>query len=374
VNPRRRSFAAFVLTIATLGAACGSEDSSTEPAGGDEATTTVGAEPTNGDTSTTEAEGDTTTTTGGGEAPSGELAAGEVFVTGSSTVEPISGRVSELAAEESGGALAVTVEGPGTGDGFEIFCGGEADVTGASRPIKDEEAQACTDGGVNYVELKVGLDGLTVATSPNNSTVECLDPAALYALIGPESEGFDSWADANTIAGELGSAYATLPDAPLVISGPGEESGTYDTFVEFAIAGFAEERGQEEATRADYTSSANDNLIVQGIEGSDTSIGWVGFAYYKAEGERMKAINIANDTGECVAPTDETVADGSYPFSRDLYIYVNTDNAASNPAVASYVDLYLSEAGIAKVGEAGYVAPPAADLDASRAAWEGARG
>jgi phosphate transport system substrate-binding protein len=301
-----------------------------------------------------------------------ELAEGEVFVTGSSTVEPVSVRVSELAAELSGDTLLATVEGPGTGDGFEIFCGGDADVTGASRPIRDEEVQACADAGVEFVEIKVGIDGLTVATSPDNTAVECLDTAALYALIGPESEGFDSWADANAIAAELGSGYAELPDAPLVISGPGEESGTYDSFVEFAIAPFAEDRGQDEATRADYTSSANDNLIVEGIEGSETSIGWVGYAYYKAEGDRMKAIAIADDAGACVLPTDETVADNSYPFSRDLFVYVNVANAQENPAVKSFVDLYLSDEGIATVSDAGYVQAPAADLDAARAAWAAA--
>lgn len=309
------------------------------------------------------------------EAPAAtEAPAGKVFVTGSSTVEPISVRVSELAAEQTGDALQVTVEGPGTGDGFEIFCGGDADVTGASRPIKDAEAQACADAGVEFIELQVAIDGLTVATSPSNTAVECLDPAALYALIGPESEGFDSWADANALAGELGSAFAALPDAPLVISGPGEESGTYDSFVEFAIKPFAEDRGFDDATRADYTSSGNDNLIVEGIEGADTSLGWVGYAYYKAEGDRMRAIAIADDSGACIAPTDESVADGSYPFSRNLYIYVNLAKAQENPAVKSYVDLYLSDDGIAKVSDAGYVQEPAADLDEARAAWTAAIG
>ena len=179
---------------------------------------------------------------------------------------------------------AVTVEGPGTGDGFEMFCGGEADVTDASRPIKDEEAQACADAGIEFVELKVGIDGLTVATNPANTAVECLDIAALYALIGPESDGFDTGRTPPRSAAELGSGLRRrCPTPRSVISGPGEESGTYDWFVEFVIAEFAEERGADEATRADYTSSANDNLIIEGIEGSDTSLGWVGYAFYKAE-------------------------------------------------------------------------------------------
>ena len=294
---------------------------------------------------------------------------GSVFVTGSSTVEPISIKVGELAGTADGGNIAVTVEGPGTGDGFKKFCAGEGDVTGASRPIKDEEAQTCADAGIEYVELAVGIDGLTVATSPKNTAVECLDKAALYALIGPESEGFGSWSDANALAGELGSAYASLPDAPLSIFGPGEESGTYDSFLEFAIKSIAGDRGTDNVARADYTASPNDNVIVDGIESSDTSLGWVGYAYYKAETERMKAIAIADKEGNCVAPTDETIADGSYPFSRTLYIYVNKAKAAENPAVAAFVDLYLSDAGLAEVPAAGYVSLGADKVAASRDAW-----
>ena len=213
-----------------------------------------------------------------------------MFVSGSSTVEPISIRVGELADELSDGELQVTVEGPGTGDGFAKFCAGETDISDASRPINDEEAQTCADAGIEYVELEVAIDGLTVATNPANADIECLDVPALYALIGPESEGFANWSDANDLAAEVGSASAPFPDVPLVVYGPGEESGTYDSFVEFAIADLAEERGAEEATRADYTSSANDNLIVQGIESADTSLGWVGYAFFVAEQERMKSM------------------------------------------------------------------------------------
>ena len=370
----RRLRLAGALSIALLATACGSSDSSsdttsaastaapTTAAGTD---TSVAAEPT-----TTAAATDTTVVAGGDL----ELAAGDVFVSGSSTVEPISVRVSELAAELSGDALKVTVEGPGTGDGFKLFCAGEADVTGASRPIKDEEAALCAEAGVEYVELAVGIDGLTVATNPANTAVECLDIPALYAMIGPESEGFANWSDANDLATELGSKYVPLPEAPLVISGPGEESGTYDSFVEFAIKKLAETREQDVATRADYTSSANDNLIVDGIETSDSSLGWVGYAFFVAEGASMKAIAIENKDGACVAPTDATIADGSYPFSRKLYIYVNVAKAAENPAVVSYVDLYLSEQGIAEVADAGYVAESVETLDESRAAWAAAIG
>jgi phosphate transport system substrate-binding protein len=355
VNITSRRLIAGVMASALLLAACGGDDkesTSTEAPAGE----------------TTEAPaGETTEAPAGDGGTSGGLPAGEVFVTGSSTVEPISIRVGELAKERSDGALNVTVEGPGTGDGFAKFCEGSADISDASRRIKDEEAAICADAGIEFVELEVAIDGLTVATNPANGAVTCLDVPALYTLIGPESEGFASWSDANELATELGSTAVPLPDAPLVIYGPGEESGTYDSFIEFAIADLAEERGADEAARADYTSSANDNLIVQGIESADTSLGWVGFAYYIAEQERMKGIEI--DAGDgCVAPTVETIADGSYPFSRSLYIYVNKAKAAENPAVAAFVDLYLGE-GLSVVSDAGYVDLTADRIAASRAAW-----
>jgi phosphate transport system substrate-binding protein len=336
------------------------EPVATEPV----ATEPSATEPTATDTGTG-------TDTGTASAPTGELASGNVFVTGSSTVEPISIRVGELASELSGGGLAVTVEGPGTGDGFDKFCAGEADVSDASRPIKDEEAAACADAGIEYTELEVAIDGLSVITSPNNTAVECLDVPSLYALVGPESEGFANWSDAAELGAEVGGA-GPFPDAPLEIFGPGEESGTYDSFVEFAIADLAAERLGEESvfTRADYSSSANDNFIIEGVEGSDTSLGWVGYAYYKAEEGRTKALGI--DAGDgCVVPTDETIGDGSYPFARTLYIYVNNAKAAENPAVASFVDLYLSDEGLAAVTDAGYVSLPADRIDAARSAWAG---
>ncbi|TPW13811.1 MAG: pstS, partial [Acidimicrobiaceae bacterium] len=293
----------------------------------------------------------------GTDAPTGEIAGGEVFVSGSSTVEPISVLVSELADELTGGELAVTVEGPGTGDGFKKFCAGEADISDASRKIKDEEAQSCLDAGIEFVELEVAIDGLTVASSINNSAVECLDVPALYA---------------SALAAELGST-SVFPDSDLIVTGPGPESGTYDTFVEFAIKKIAEERGVEDTTRADYTQSPNDNVIVEGIEASDSSLGWVGFAFYEAEQDRMKALGV--DAGDgCIVPSAETIADGSYPFSRSLYIYVSATALAENPAVGSFVDLYLSADGIAAVTEAGYVGLPEDRQAATQATWDAAKG
>ena len=349
---KRRLVLAGILSFSLIAAACG-DDEKTE----DTTTSAASTESTEPTTESTE--------------PGMELAGGEVFVTGSSTVEPISVLVAEMADEMSGGELAVTVEGPGTGDGFKKFCAGEADISDASRKIKDEEAASCAEAGIEYVEIEVAIDGLTVATSPNNDAVTCLDYPAIYALVGPESEGFDNWSDAQALATELGSAI-TLPDADLTITGPGPESGTYDSFVEFVIKKIAEGREKDDTTRTDYTQSPNDNIIVEGIEGTDTSFGWVGFAFYSAEADRMKAIEIDKGDG-CVVPTAETIADGTYPLSRSLYIYVSKTSLAENPAVASYVSLYLSDEGIASVTEAGYVNIPADRLEASRSAWEAAQ-
>jgi len=300
--------------------------------------------------------------------------AGSINVSGSSTVEPISTGVAELL-KESNPDFNYAVEGPGTGDGFKRFCTGETDVSDASRRIRGEEAKACADAGIEYVELKIAYDGITVMTSNDNTAVSCLSFADLYALVGPESQGFARWSDGARIATELGSS-TTLPDVNLVITAPGEESGTFDTFVELALASIAEARGHKsETTRPDYAASANDNAIIEGVAGNPTSLGWVGFAYAEENKDKVKELGVAKDpNGTCVAPSTETIGDGSYPLSRPLFIYVNKARAMENPAVAAWVDFYLAPGTIEKVLESvPYVNLPASELDATRAAWESAR-
>jgi phosphate transport system substrate-binding protein len=313
---------------------------------------------------------------GGGNVSDGGAggAEGEIFVSGSSTVEPITNRVAEEFAATNA-EFAYTVEGPGTGDGFAIFCNGETDISDASRAISEEEAAACADSGVEYVELLVGYDGLSVITGAGNADVSCLSFLDLYALLGPESEGFDSWSDANdlaaTLADELGTdfgeSHAPYPAAPLTVTAPGEESGTFDSFVELALGDIAEARGQEETTRPDYTGSPNDNVIISGV--TDSSLGWVGLAFaHGAAG--VKSIEIDGGDG-CVAPEHDTVADGSYPISRPLFIYPSLQAVDDNPAVAPFVDYYVSEEGLALAGEVGYVALTEEQGAATRSAWEG---
>ncbi len=194
--------------------------------------------------------------------------------------------------------------------------------------------------------------------SSESAVPACLDIPALYALTGPESTGFANWSDATDLATTVGSAYsADLPDEPLTITGPGEESGTYDTYVEFVIEGIAEEQGlpeEEWATRPDYTSSPNDNVIIEGISGADNSYGWVGFAFAEENADVVREIEIAGEDGACVEPSIETISDGTYPLSRPLFIYVNTANADGQPGGSAPTSTTTSvTAAIQAVADAG---------------------
>lgn len=308
---------------------------------------------------------------GGDDAGAGDgsTLTGQLFISGSSTVEPITGLVAEKFSGENPG-VAINVEGPGTSDGFELFCNGETDVQDASRAISEDEVAACQANGVEYTELRVAIDGLSVITSTENTAVSCLAFSDLYALLGPESEGFENWSDASSLGQELGAPGVPYPSAPLVVTAPGEESGTYDSFVELVLADTAEERGQEEQTRPDYQSSGNDNVIVDNIAGSPTSLGWVGYAFWEQNQDVIKALDVDGGSG-CVTPNPETISSGEYPIARPLFIYVNKAKAAANPALATFVDFYMTDAGIVEsVAEVGYVNLASTDLDSTRSTWE----
>ncbi|HVM25543.1 MAG TPA: phosphate ABC transporter substrate-binding protein PstS family protein [Candidatus Limnocylindrales bacterium] len=318
-----------------------------------------------------------TTTGDGGNATADPTAngdggvSGSVFVSGSSTVEPITALIAESFRDENPG-FDFTVEGPGTGDGFALFCNGETDISDASRPIRDSEAEACADAGIEYTEILVAYDGLAVITSAQNEAVSCLSFADLYALLGPESQGFGTWSDANGLAAELpdgyGDVHAPYPDAELIVTAPGEESGTFDSFVEIVIGDLAEERGQDETTRPDYVASANDNVIIEGITGTPTSLGWVGLAFASENADTVKILEVDGGDG-CVAPSDETVVNESYPIARPLFIYVNNTRAEQNPAVAAFVDYYVENLDAA--GEVGYVNLSDEEMATSQATWQG---
>jgi phosphate transport system substrate-binding protein len=297
---------------------------------------------------------------------------GTITVSGSSTVQPITSLVAELF-NQINPDVDISVDGPGTSDGFVLFCNGDTEIQDASRPIEPEEEKACTRNGIDYVELEVALDGITVMTSRENTAVTCLSTGDLYALFGPESEGIASWSDAESLATQVGGRGA-FPQAPLEITAPGQESGTYDAFIELSgISEIARERGLPEddweTLRVDYQASPNDNVIIQAMSGSPSALGFVGFAYADKAGDQVRAVAIDGGAG-CVEPSTETIADGSYPLARSLYIYVNKAKL-SDPAVRSFVDFYMTDEGLrTAVVESDYIPLPQRRVQETRARWQ----
>lgn len=301
---------------------------------------------------------------------------GVVDIHGSSTVAPVSlGVAEDFAAMNPGFGFQVGEEG--TGDGFaQFFCVDNGDIADASRHIREAEAQLCEENGIEWVELKVGYDGIAVMTSPENP-IECLNLIDLYAVFGPESNEITTWQQAGEFAAELGST-TEFPEGDIAITAPGTESGTYDTFIELALDPIAKERGVEGGSRDPvppyYVGAANDLVIIQGVAQFPTSAGFVGLAYAQEAGDAVKVLAIDGGDGNCVMPTTETVADGSYPISRPLFIYPALNRLDSNAALGPFVDFYLSDEGMANVSEVGYVQLPAEELEETRAAWAEASG
>ncbi|HEV2088648.1 MAG TPA: PstS family phosphate ABC transporter substrate-binding protein [Cryptosporangiaceae bacterium] len=260
---------------------------------------------------------------GGNEATNtdgGELS-GSVKVDGSSTVAPLSTAASELFGEEQP-EVRVSVGTSGTGGGFEKFCNGETDISNASRPIKDEEIAACKANGVEYAELVVANDALTVVVSKQNTFVDCLTVTQLKKLWEPKST-VKTWNQLDP----------TFPAEPVKLFGPGTDSGTFDYFTD-------EINGAEGASRTDYTASENDNVLVQGVEGDKNALGYFGFTYYEENAAKLKAVKIDSGDGTCVEPSKATASDGTYkPLSRPLYVYV-ARKSMSRPEVAAFVEYY----------------------------------
>ncbi len=312
---------------------------------------------------------------GGG---SGDGTEGQFLVSGSSTVFPIVQRqAEEFAAQQPG--LAIAVEGPGSGDGARKFCAGEVPIGNASRQYKAEEIAICEENGIEFIELKRAIDGISVITSSTNDAIECVSFNDLYALLSGEAIGFSDWSDANALTGEWSGTQ--FPEAPLDVFGPGEESGTFDSFNEIVIDGVVKgdtgldtgAREFDETIRPDYTSSPDDNVIIEGIASSQFSLGWVGFAFAKEaeEAGQVKLLQVSTeDGGTCVSPTEETIASAEFPIARFLYTYVNVDAAANQTGVADFVDYMLSDAGLESISAVGYVELSADDQGAVNARWE----
>ncbi|WP_024285712.1 PstS family phosphate ABC transporter substrate-binding protein [Cellulomonas sp. KRMCY2] len=253
---------------------------------------------------------------------------GEVLIDGSSTVQPLTAAAGELFKQIEPG-VNVSVATSGTGGGFEVFCQGSTDISDASRPIKDEEAQACADAGIEYTELRVATDALTVVVSADNDFLTCLTTDELATLWKPEAEGtVMTWDQVNP----------EFAAEPIELYGPGTDSGTFDYFTE-------EIGGETGASRTDYNASEDDNVIVQGVQGSPNALGYFGYTYYEENADSLKAVEIDSGAG-CVAPSAETAADGSYsPLARPLFIYVNNASFADKPYVAEFVKYYAENDG-----------------------------
>jgi len=288
------------------------------------------------------------TAAGSGE----ESLSGEVLADGSSTVAPLTSAAGELFKMENPD-VNVSVGTSGTGGGFEVFCQGQTDISDASRPIKDEEAAICADNGVEFTELEVATDALTVVASVDNDFLTCLTVEELNTLWAPEAEGtITMWNQVNP----------EFPAEPIELFGPGTDSGTFDYFTD-------EINGEEGASRTDYNASEDDNVLVQGVAGSPNALGYFGYTYFEENAQTLKAIEIDSGAG-CVAPSAETAADGSYtPLARPLFIYVNNASFAEKPQVAAFVKFYAErDAEIAEAAQ--YIPLDDAKAEALRAAVE----
>ncbi len=299
--------------------------------------------------------------TGGGAAAvnneTGEQVSGKVEADGSSTVGPLTTAAAELFREKQPD-VNVTVGISGTGGGFERFCNGETDISNASRPIKDdEEVPICEENGVEFTEIEVATDALTVVVNPENDWIDCITVDQLNAIWKPGS-GIDNWSQVP--GGDYG-------DEPLTLAGPGTDSGTFDYFTD-------EINGEEGASRSDYTASEDDNVVVRAVQGSNGALGYFGFTYYEENQDSLKALQVDGGEG-CVEPSVETAQSGEYtPLARPLFIYVNNESLA-RPEMQAFLRFYMQN--LTEVAEtAQYIPLPdekqQAALDEVEQAIEGA--
>jgi phosphate transport system substrate-binding protein len=251
-----------------------------------------------------------------------------IQIDGSSTVFPITEAVSEEFQKAKKGTVKVTVGIAGTGGGFKKFCRGETDISDASRPILKQEMETCKQSGVQYIELPIAYDALTVMVNPKNDWVKALTVPDLKKMWEPAAQGkVTTW---NQVRSEW-------PNSPLKLFGPGADSGTFDYFTEAIV-------GKAKSSRGDFTASEDDNVLVQGIANDRNALGYFGFAYYIENQKKLKAAPIDAGKGP-ILPSAKTVEDGSYqPLSRPIFIYVSKKSLDSRPEVREYVEFYLKNA------------------------------
>jgi len=276
-----------------------------------------------------------------------------IKIDGSSTVYPITEAVAEEFQIEK--KTKVTVGISGTGGGFKKFCRGETDIQNASRPILKKEMEACKEAGVQFIELPVAYDGLTVVINKNNDFVKSLSVEELKKIWEPAAQGkIKSWKQVN----------ATFPDTPLKLFGAGSDSGTFDYFTEAIV-------GKAKSSRGDFTASEDDNVLVQGVNSDKGGLGYFGFAYFEENQDKLRAVPIVAKKGApAVSPSFETVKNGTYqPLSRPIFIYVNATAAAFKPEVKAFIDFYLQNAPTL-VKEVKYIPLPANEYAAVTKHWK----
>jgi phosphate transport system substrate-binding protein len=265
---------------------------------------------------------------GGGEGGEEGAKSHTIAVDGSSTVFPITEAVAEEFGDASGHKVNIGVSG--TGGGFKKFCRGELDVTGASRPIAPEEVEKCKEAGVEYIELPIAYDGLTVVVNPGNEFVDAMTVKELHEMwaLGENESKTEKWS-------EIRDGW---PDKEFSLYGAGTASGTFDYFVEAII-------GEDDSIRGDFTSSEDDNVLVQGVANDPMALGFFGFAYYEQNKDQLTAVAIKTDAdAKAVEPTRETIVNGTYqPLTRPLFIYVSKQAADENPAVPEFVEYFMTE-------------------------------
>jgi phosphate transport system substrate-binding protein len=275
-----------------------------------------------------------------GSAPSASNLSGDIKVDGSSTVFPISEAMAEEFMKTNSG-VKVTVGVSGTGGGFKKFCAGETDISNASRPIKQEEIELCQQNNIEYVELPISYDGLSVVVNTENSFAQCLTVDELKKIWEPAAEGkVTNW----------NQVRSGFPDQELGLYGPGTDSGTYDYFTAAVV-------GEEGDSRGDFTASEDDNVLVQGVSSDTGGLGFFGYAYYEENKDKLKLVEIDDGDG-CVAPSAQTIQDGTYkPLSRPEFIYVKK-TSLEDPAVKAFAEYQIANANKPLIQEVGYIPVP----------------
>jgi len=269
---------------------------------------------------------------------------GRVSIDGSSTVLPIS-RAMTTAFQVANPGVSVSVGVSGTGGGFKKFCAGQLDLSAASRPINAAESRECEAKHVEFIELPIAFDSLSVVVNANNTFVDCLTVAELKKIWEPAAQGrITRWSQVRS----------SFPHRPLALFGPGGESGTFDYFTLAVV-------GKERSSRKDYTASEDDTVLVNGVAGDGGGLGYFGYAYYAANTSRLRALAIDNGRG-CVAPSPKTVEDRTYqPLARPMFIYLSAA-AAARREVHEFARFYVDPENAKYVRDLGYVPLPTATL------------